>query len=162
MEGLRTRYDASRVAAARAAYKSVSGRDSSTAGFAGMIEEMSWGLAHLSDRELELVDQRVLTTIFFGSFGLRALRLLRAAAYGPTGRLLASGSPLALRWLVGDIEQRGPRLNVVPMCEFRRAGGEALCERGCRRPAEAFCATHVIPLRLTPHPDSLACTWTWG
>jgi hypothetical protein len=159
---LRARYDAGRIAAVRAAYTGVSGRRSDAPGFAGMVEEMRRGLAELTPEDRARADERVLEAIFFAPLGLRVLRVLRTRLHDVTARTCARAAPLLLAWLVGDVERRGRRVDVVRACTFRRDGGEELCEHVCRRPTERFSAARAMPVRLAPDRGSLACTWTWG
>ena len=127
-----------------------------------MVEEMRSGWRVLDDLARAEADRRVLRAIFFGSVGLSALRALFRLAPSTAARLMSSASPVVLRFLVGVIEEAAPKHNVVRSCEFRRWGGEDLCEHVCRRPTEAFTRAHGIDVRLTPRADSLACDWAWG
>jgi len=159
---LRDRFDRSRIRAARAAYTAVSGWRSQRDGFLGMVDEMQWGLEQLSPEQRDRADHRVLSSIFFGRAGLLALAAARAGAPGLTARTMAWSAPAALRWLVGEITTPEATRNELPRCEFRRVGGDSLCQQVCRRPTERFCASYVVSVRLDPEPNSLRCRWSWG
>ena len=126
-----------------------------------MVEEMRWGLDNLEERSRDQADDRVLEAIFFGRPGLATLRLLARTRPGLAARLLSRGAPWVLRWLVGDIRPTGPAEDYLPRCEFRRVGGDDLCQRVCREPTERFTRERGIAVRLSPDPASPACRWTW-
>lgn len=132
------------------------------AGFAGLIEEMQWGLAHLSEQQRREADARVFAALFGGRCGAALLRSAWRAKPGVVEGWMARLSPTALHFLVGDFQFVHPRTNVVPHCAFRELGGEDLCLRVCKQPTEQFTATNLVPLRFTPDPQSMACTWHWG
>ena len=155
-------YDRFVVSRARDAYTSVSGWRSKAGGFEGMVEEMRWGLGNLSDDTREAADNRVLETIFFGRACLAALARFHRRFPLVARTAMARASPFALHWLVGEIELGTGATNFLPRCEFRRAGGEELCERVCRRPTETFCRTRGFPVTLRPRRGSLGCDWRWG
>jgi hypothetical protein len=138
------------------------GRRSDAPGFAGLVEVRRRGLAELTPDYRARADARVLDAIFSAPRGLRVLRVLTTLRLDDTARRCARAAPLLLAWLVGDVERRGRRVDVVRACTFRRDGGEELCEHVCRRPTERFSAARAMPVRLAPDRGSLACTWTWG
>jgi hypothetical protein len=109
-----------------------------------------------------MIPERVLETIFFGRASVAVIAELHRRFPGVASATMARASPLALHWLVGDIELGTGATNSLPRCEFRSAGGEALCERVCRRATETFCRTRGLPVTLRPRKGSLGCDWRWG
>lgn len=145
----------------RRAYTSASEHRSERPGYAGMLEEMQWGLQNLEPARRDEADRRALEAMFIGPRTVKALGRLAGWAPRLTPALMAWGTPIALGWLVGEVRTEGTT-NHLPQCSFRAGGGQALCEHVCRRPAEAFCTSRVARVRLDPDPDSMACTWSWG
>jgi hypothetical protein len=127
-----------------------------------MVEEMRWGLENLSPEVRDAADHRVLETIFFGRAGVAILAGFQRRFPAIAAIAMARASPLALHWLVGEIQVGPGATNSLPQCEFRTAGGETLCDSVCRRPTESFCRASGLPVTLRPRQGTLGCDWRWG
>jgi hypothetical protein len=158
------KHDHWRLRRFRRAYTKVSGQRSGKPGYAGLIEELRWGLEQLDPRTRERADEAVLRESFYGPLALAVLGTLGRVDSKRVARLLASGAPISLRFLVGEIERSDdePTVNHVPDCRFRREGGERLCREVCQRPTEAFARARGLPIVFEPHAEGHACRWTWG
>jgi hypothetical protein len=147
----------------RAAYATVTEHRVTDEGLPGLVRELAWALENLSDARRKEGDRVFFETAFFGRLSVGLIRALGRAAPNATAETLARLTPHALRFLVGEAHYAGPSGDVLPSCDFRRMGGEVMCQRVCREPTETFCRDRLgVPLRLSPEPSSLACTWRWG
>jgi hypothetical protein len=156
-------HDRWRLRSFRRAYTRVSGYRSPTPGYAGLLDELGWGLEHLDPHTRERADEAVLRVSFYGELAIAGLELLGRRTR-LQARLLAAASPLTLRFLVGEIvlDADNPRVNRLPSCRFRREGGERMCREVCREPTEAFTRARRLPVLLEPERAGHGCHWTWG
>lgn len=127
-------------------------------GYKGLVDEAQKGLRFLSLLEF----QRKIYATLLGFFTPTALLLYRGLArVAPSLAIwvFVKTTPVAFRFLVGEMEQTQPAQLHIPRCNFLQQAGADVCIKACKVPTEAFFRKEVgVQLDLEPDHQNGSCS----